>query len=140
MTKLMKSNPGDDLGDLRVLVVDDDPDSRRWLRCLLEQQHAAVETGASVADAIALLVSQPYDLVVSDIGMPEQDGYDLIRQLRSMGGAAASTPAIALTAFARDEDRRLALRAGFQVHLVKPVEPAALLAAIAAVTRRQADS
>ena len=132
------STPSVDLGDLRVLVVDDDPDSRRWLRCLLEQHHAAVETGACVADAIALLVSQRYDLVVSDIGMPDQDGYDLIRQLRSMHGAAALTPAIALTAFARDEDRHLALIAGFQVHLVKPVEPAVLLAAIAAVTRPQA--
>ena len=131
------TNTSPDLGDLRVLVVDDDPDSRRWLRCLLEQQHAAVETGASVADALSLLVVRHYDLVVSDIGMPDQDGYDLIRQLRSLHGTAASTPAIALTAFARDEDRRMALGAGFQLHLVKPVAPADLLAAVAAVTQRR---
>jgi PAS domain S-box-containing protein len=125
-----------DLSDLRVLVVDDEPDSRDLLRRLLEQWHAAVQTGESVAAALSALARQPFDVVVSDIGMPGQDGYDLVRQLRALPGVTATTPIIALTAFARAEDRRRALRAGFQMHIAKPVDPAELLAAVATVSRR----
>jgi signal transduction histidine kinase/ActR/RegA family two-component response regulator len=125
-----------DLSDVRVLVVDDEPDSRELLRRLLEQRHAAVQTGESVAAALSALERQPFDVVVSDIGMPEQDGYELVRQLRSLPGVTATTPAIALTAFARAEDRRRALRAGFQMHIAKPVDPAELLAAVATVSGR----
>ena len=125
-----------DLRDVRVLVVDDEPDSRNLLKRLLEQRHAAVQTGESVADALSALAQSPFDVVVSDIGMPDQDGYDLVRQLRSLPGKAASTPVIAVTAFARAEDRRRALGAGFQHHIAKPIDPAELLAAVATMSGR----
>ena len=125
-----------DLSDVRVLVIDDEPDSRNLLKRMLEQRHAAVQTGESVVDALAALARSPFHVVVSDIGMPDQDGYDLVRQLRSLPGKAASTPAIAVTAFARAEDRRRALGAGFQRHIAKPVDPAELLAAVATMSGR----
>jgi len=125
-----------DLTDLRVLVVDDEPDSRQMLKHLLEQRHATVETGSSVADALSALARRSFDIVVSDIGMPGQDGYELVRQMRSLPGSVAATPAIALTAFARLEDRRRALRAGFQRHLTKPVDSIELATAITTVVRR----
>lgn len=120
-----------DLTDLHVLVVDDNPDSRLALKLLLEQSHATVEMGESVVQALYALRHHHFDVVVSDIGMPDQDGYELVRQLRALVGAAASTPAIALTAYGSAEDRRRALSAGFQQHLVKPVEPGKLLDAVA---------
>lgn len=126
-----------DLTDLHVLVVDDDPDSRQAVKRLLEQSHATVEMGDSVVQALFALRHDHFDLVVSDIGMPDQDGYELLRQLRALAGAAASTPAIALTAYATGEDRRRALSAGFQQHLVKPVEPRELLDAVAHFAHRQ---
>lgn len=126
-----------DLRDVRVLVVDDEPDSRNLLKRLLEQRHAAVQTGESVADALSALAKTPFDVVVSDIGMPDQDGYELVRRLRSLPGKAGSTPAIAVTAFARAEDRRRALGAGFQVHIAKPIDPVELVAAVATMSRRR---
>jgi PAS domain S-box-containing protein len=125
-----------DLHDVRVLVVDDEPDSRNLLKRMLELRHAAVQTGESVVDALAALARSPFDVVVSDIGMPDQDGYDLVRQLRSLPGKAASTPAIAVTAFARAEDRWRALGAGFQRHIAKPIDPAELLDAVATMSGR----
>ena len=125
-----------DLHDVRILVVDDEPDSRNLLKRMLEQRHAAVQTGESVVDALAALAQSPFDVLVSDIGMPDQDGYDLVRQLRSLPGKAASTPAIAVTAFARADDRRRALRAGFQRHIAKPIDPAELLDAVATMSGR----
>jgi CheY-like chemotaxis protein len=119
-----------------VLVVDDETDSRLLLQRLFEQRHAKVASCASVADALKTLAERRFDVVVSDIGMPGQDGYDLVRQVRSLP-LASKTPAIALTAFARAEDRRRALRAGFHLHLAKPVDPAELLVAVAAVSGRR---
>ena len=126
-----------DLHGLNVLVVDDEPDSLTVLRRLLETSGAAVATAGDVAAALAALADAPFDVLISDIGMPGQDGYDLIRQLRALppekGGRM---PAIALTAFARVEDRIRALQAGFQFHATKPVDRAELTALIATLTRR----
>jgi len=76
------------------------------------------------------------DAIVSDVGMPDRDGYDLMQSVRRLPGAARETPAVALTALARLEDRRRALLAGFHTHLAKPVDPAELVAAVATLTRR----
>ncbi|HLO51191.1 MAG TPA: response regulator [Kamptonema sp.] len=120
------------LANLHLLVVDDDDDTREFLTTVLEQQGAQVRSVASVNAAIAALNNSWPDLLLSDIGMPEADGYELIARVREMevvrGG---KMPAIALTAYARVEERRQALQAGFQMHLSKPVEPAQLIAGVA---------
>lgn len=125
------------LAGLRALVVDDEVDARDLIRRLLEAVNMTVQTASSVEEALGLVSANPPHILISDIGMPGQDGYALIRQLRAMpkenGG---SIPAVALTAFARPEDRRHALLAGFQMHVAKPVEAAELLAVIASVTKR----
>ncbi|MDB6088343.1 MAG: sensor hybrid histidine kinase [Gammaproteobacteria bacterium] len=119
------------LAGLRVLVVDDEVDARTLARRVLEECGAEVVTVSSAADALAALAGESgVSVVVSDIGMPERDGYDLITQMRAMPGSAGRIPAIALTALARDEDRKHALLAGYQVHLSKPVDPAELVAVI----------
>jgi len=91
----------------------------------------------SAAEAL-LAVNGPNELnvVVSDIGMPERDGYDFIREMRALPGSAGSVPAIALTALARDEDRKRTLVAGYQVHISKPVDPAELVTVIATLAGR----
>ena len=116
------------LSGVRVLAVDDDDDAREVLGFLLEGVGADVTTAASAADAFELAKSKRFDIVISDIGMPDRDGYELIMDIRSLpSGAGGTTPAIALTAFAREEDRMRALRAGYQRHLAKPVDASALL-------------
>jgi PAS domain S-box-containing protein len=119
------------LRNLAVLVVDDEPDVRELLTFILEQAGAIVTTVASVQEALLAIEQIKVDVLISDIGMPDQDGYTLIRHLRAMEAEQTKIPAIALTAYARGEDRRQALEAGFQVHLSKPIEPEALIAAIA---------
>jgi CheY-like chemotaxis protein len=120
------------LAGLSVLVVDDEEDARDLLRIVLESCDAKVTTAAGVSEALGILNSDHVDIIVSDIGMPEQDGYSLIQAIRSSPVAAtARLPAVALTAFARGEDRSRALLAGFNVHMSKPVEPAELLTALA---------
>ena len=121
------------LDGLSVLVVDDDADSRQMIAALLESQRAVVMTAASAAEAFDLLRRVRPDVLVADVAMPGEDGYTLIRKLRAMSGPAASIPAVALTAFARDQDRREALQAGFQLHLAKPIEPRSFVAAIARI-------
>jgi CheY-like chemotaxis protein len=120
-----------------VLVVDDDADSRELIERMIRQWDGEVLLAESAERALELLAAERPDLVISDIGMPEVDGFDLIRQVRErapeQGGAV---PAIALTAFARAEDRTRALLAGYQLHLAKPVVPAELLAAVASLRRR----
>ncbi|MEG4317554.1 MULTISPECIES: response regulator [unclassified Microcoleus] len=120
------------LANLQLLVVDDDDDTREFLIALLEQEGAVVRSASSVAGALAALESSWPDVLLSDIGMPEADGYELIARVREMevhrGG---KMPAIALTAYVRESDRRQALEAGFQMHLSKPVEVAQLIAGIA---------
>jgi len=123
-----------DLSNLVVLVVDDDPDSRDLLHRLLSDCGATVTAAASAAEALAATDNQRPDLLISDIGMPETDGYQLLRSLRA--NSDVRFPAIALTAFARSEDRTRALLAGFVAHVSKPVEPAELIATVAAVSGR----
>jgi CheY-like chemotaxis protein len=125
------------LAALRVLVVDDDRDARELLSRILEQAGAAVELAESAAEALAKLPRSRTDVLISDIGMPDADGYELIRRVRSLpSGDGAATPAIALTAFARSEDRTRALRAGYQLHIAKPVEPTELITAVASLAVR----
>lgn len=125
------------LDGLKVLVVDDEPDARDVLRRVLQHRRAAVFLASGARDAIDLLRQERPDVIVSDIGMPNIDGYEMIRLIRSLppeqGGR---TPAIALTAFARSEDRRRAMMAGFQVHIAKPAEPPELVATVASLAGR----
>ena len=123
---------------IRVLVVDDDMDSRGVTQRFLQEAGAVVETAVSADDAEALLRERPYDLLVSDVGMPRRDGHSLIRSVRSRGaGATSRIPAIALTAYVRGEDRSLALDAGFNAHLGKPVDPVKLVALAASLVQPQ---
>ena len=119
---------------LRILVVDDERDACELLQRVLTEQGAEVVAANSVPDAIAAYQSFRPQVLVSDIGMPGHDGYELIRTIRQMEHGD-HIPAIALTAFARQEDRELAIHAGFQLHLSKPVEPAELSAAVARLAR-----
>jgi len=124
------------LDGVRVLVVDDEADARRVLMMVLGQADAFVVTADSTPAAIETLANARPDVLVSDLGMPEQDGFDLIRQLRDEGHDAKGLPAVALTAFVQKDDAHLALLAGFQVHLPKPVDPQELTSVIARLARR----
>jgi len=124
------------LDGVQVLVVDDEPDARRVLALVLERVGAVVATADSARAAIEALPSAHPDVLISDLGMPEQDGLDLIRQLRGAGHSATDLPAIALTAFVQRDDAQSALSAGFQVHLPKPVDPHELTSVIARLARR----
>jgi signal transduction histidine kinase/CheY-like chemotaxis protein len=125
------------LAGLRVLVVDDDPDARELVKEVLSEYGAAVTAADSAGRALQLLAQEPPDELVSDIEMPGEDGYSLIRKLRALSEAAGGrTPAVALTAYARTEDRTRALMAGYHMHVAKPVEPAELVATIASLARR----
>lgn len=115
---------------LRVLVVDDEADVRQLLSIVLARGGATVETATSSADAIEHLDRSEFDLMISDIGMPGEDGYTLMSRIRASSGRYAEMPAIALTAYARAEDRERALSAGFQEHLPKPVDLFSLTEAI----------
>ena len=125
------------LAGLSVLVVDDDADARELLRAILEQRGAHVTTAASAAQAYETLEWLKPDVIISDIGMPGEDGYSLIRNVRLKEARERDgwKPAIALTAHARVEDRLRALSAGYQAHVAKPVEPAELVAVIASLVR-----
>jgi signal transduction histidine kinase/ActR/RegA family two-component response regulator len=125
------------LEGVRVLVVDDEPDALDLLKRVLEHRQAQVVVAAHAREALQILSAQRFDVIVSDIGMPEMDGYELIRRIRELppeqGG---KTPAIALTAFARSEDRRRTMLSGFQIHISKPVEPPELIATVANLAGR----
>jgi CheY-like chemotaxis protein len=121
-----------DLSGVRVLVVDDEADARELVRRVLEASNAIVITASSAAEGLELLRRERPHVLLSDIGMPEEDGYALLRKIRDLPPSeGGSIPAGALTAFARSEDRRRALMAGFQLHVPKPVEPTELLAVVA---------
>lgn len=112
------------LEGIQVLVVDDEVDARELAAFILEAAGARVDLAASTAEALEILETSRPDLLVADIGMPVEDGYALLRKVRAMHGRdAASLPALALTAYARAEDRHQAFSAGFQSHITKPVEP-----------------
>ncbi len=128
-----------DLHGLKVLVVDDEEDARRLVREVLEVAGASVDTAGSASEAIEWLTRTEIDVLVADIGMPQTDGLELIRRIRQHPDATIrQIAAAALTAYARSEDRTLALQSGFQLHLAKPIEPAELMAAVAALARRTA--
>ncbi len=124
------------LKGLRVLVVDDDADARHLLGRVLTDTGATVAMASSADDAMGQVSAFAPDMLISDIGMPERDGYDLIRELRSSGRDAKQLPAVALTAFARSQDRQRALMAGFQMHIAKPVNASELTAAVASLAGR----
>jgi CheY-like chemotaxis protein len=117
------------LEGLTVLVVEDEPDTREFLARALGHHGAAVVTAATAAEALARFRAARPDVLVSDIGLPDVDGYDLMRMIREETGGDA-VQAIALTAYARSEDRARALGAGFQDHLSKPVHVSELIAAL----------
>ena len=120
------------LQGLRVLVVDDAADARGYVQRILEEREVEVRSASSVSEALAAVAELAPDILVSDIGMPDEDGYALIRQIRGHHeDGIRDLPAVALTAFARAEDRARALAAGYQLHVSKPLEPAELLAALA---------
>ena len=124
------------LDEIRVLVVDDDADACAAMEQILESLGAAVRTALNVADAISELDQFKPQVLVSDLGMPDHDGFELIRKVRAAGYSHQALPAIAVTALARPEDRRRALLAGYQVHLSKPIDGSELTAVIATLTGR----
>ena len=127
------------LTGVKVLVVDDEADARALLKRLLEDCGAAVDTAGSAAQALERLGVRPPDVLVSDIGMPGEDGFSLIRRVRALAAdQGGKVPAVALTAYARSEDRLKVILEGFQAHLAKPVEAAELLALVASLAGRVA--
>jgi CheY-like chemotaxis protein len=142
------------LQGLNVLLVEDEEHTRIALRNLLETAGAIVQAAASVEEALHIFRKSPPNVLISDIAMPEQDGYSLLRSIRALESAAPDSPqlahagdqprisvhrpAIALTARARAEDRAQSMAAGFQAHLAKPVEPAELITTVASLCRRPA--
>jgi CheY-like chemotaxis protein len=120
------------LDGVRILVVDDDEDSRDLIGLMLVDQGAVVSSAASAAEGLRQLAESPPDVLVSDIGMPDVNGYSLIRRIRSLSSdRGGKTPAVALTAYARAEDGERAFAAGFQAHVTKPVDPERLSAVVA---------
>jgi PAS domain S-box-containing protein len=118
-----------DLSDFHVLVIDDEADARDLIQHILKKCNATVTMAASAVEGIAAVKQHRPDMILSDIGMPVEDGYEFLAKLRQLSDAeGGDTPAVALTAFARSEDRRRALMAGFQMHLPKPIEAAELMA------------
>jgi CheY-like chemotaxis protein len=124
------------LDGLHVLVVDDEAETRELLTTVLTGRGVDVTGCATAADALALLDAWHPDVLISDIGMPGEDGYALIAKVRRLSGAQRNVPAVALTAYARAEDRMRALAAGFQMHVPKPVEMSELLLVIARLAGR----
>jgi CheY-like chemotaxis protein len=119
------------LRGLSVLVVDDDPGSREFVRTTLEHSGAVVVSASSAREARERLKREPVDIVVSDIVMPHEDGFELIRHVRELDAKSGRhTPAIALTALARTDDRRRALDAGYQMHVAKPIDAIELVSTV----------
>ncbi|MEG4940309.1 PAS domain S-box protein [Microcoleus sp. F4-D5] len=126
------------LAGLKVVVVDDEPDNRQFLIVTLQQWGATATAVASAAEAIDILQQSPPDILVSDIGMPVEDGYSLIRKVRSSeSDKIKRLPAVALTAYASEQDRDLAIAAGYNEHLTKPIDPALFAAVLAKLTNLQ---
>ncbi|MFL6279995.1 MAG: PAS domain S-box protein [Vicinamibacterales bacterium] len=126
------AQPPDSLSGIRVLVVEDEPDTCEFLDRFLRGYGADVVVATSAEAALSRMSAERVDIVVSDIGLPDVDGYDLMHRVRQLPpSAGGAVPAIALTAYARTEDRTRAFRAGYQAHLAKPIEPAELVATIA---------
>ncbi len=129
------------IAGIRVLVADDEPDARELTRVILESAGGSVVAVATANEALHALRQQPFDAMVADIGMPDQDGYSLIREVRGMpAGVGGNIPAIAVTAYATLREREEALDAGFNGHVAKPVNPHELIVAIASAVRAQPTS
>ncbi|WP_413174482.1 ATP-binding protein [Anabaena azotica] len=134
------------LAGISVLVVDDEADSREFIKTVLEECQAEVILAASASEALQMLTQWKPDILISDIGMPEEDGYSLIRKVRSAESSSpfpslppnqgGNIPAVALTAYAGVEERIRSIQAGFQLHLPKPVEPAELATVVASLVKR----
>jgi signal transduction histidine kinase/CheY-like chemotaxis protein len=125
----------------KVLVVDDEQDSRELVQHVLQRCNAQVLLAANATQGLELLIAHRPDVVVSDIGMPGKDGFEFIREVRSLSSSrGGATPAVALTAFARSEDRTHALSAGFQVHVSKPIDLQQLVSTVADLVRRASSS
>ena len=125
-----------ELRGLRVLAVDDDPDGREVVAAVLAACGADVVTAESVAEAMEAFDQHVPDVILSDIGMPNEDGYDLITRVRALPRErGAATPAACLTGYASVEDRRRALLAGFTMHIPKPIDPRELIAVVASLAR-----
>ena len=130
--------PDVSLTNVHILVVDDDVDASELVKRILEIAGATVSTAGSASEAMERIRATRPDVLVCDLGMPGEDGYSLIRKLRALEeGQEGTLPAIALTAYARWEDRTRAISSGFQNHLAKPVEPAELLAVVSGLARRR---
>ena len=125
-----------DLTGVRILVVDDETDARELVKRVLEGQGACVTTAASGDEALSVLEAAQPDVVLSDVGMPDMDGYQLIRSIRASDSRVRRVPAIAVTAFARAEDRKKAMLAGYQSHLSKPFDIAELVIMVAGLVDR----
>jgi CheY-like chemotaxis protein len=126
------------LDGLRVLIVDDQADARQVIGMMLQQSGAETATATSVTEALEIIGNWLPDVLVSDIALPGQDGYCLIRELRSRSAEqGGQIPALAITAYARTEDRVRILSSGFQLHVTKPVEPIELVAAVATLVNRR---
>ena len=133
------ANDSKTLDGLRVLVIDDEADSRDLIMAILTRYGSEVICTPSVTEALRTFQDWSPDLVVSDIGMPDEDGFSLIKKLRKLKSKhAKQVPAIALTAYATTEDRARVLKAGFQIHVAKPIEPEELVRSIASAARRKA--
>jgi hypothetical protein len=134
------ANPADHCGEIagvRVLIIDDEPDARELVKRLLEDCQAVVTATDSVDEVLAQVQTGNFDVLVSDIGMPGEDGYSLIRRVRLLGSEkGGDIPAIALTAYARAEDRVKAVAAGFSMHVAKPVELVELVTMVAGAAGR----
>ena len=122
----------------RILVVDDEPDTREMLKYVLEQCRASVKTCNSVSGCLEIFKEWNPNLIISDIGMPDEDGFDLVQQVRDAGYTAQQLPAVALTAFANKVHADRALKCGFQMHIRKPVDASDLITAIAGLAGRTA--
>ena len=129
--------PDSVLRGLRIFIVEDEADTADFLERFLAAHGASVVSAGTASEALVRLPESQADILVSDIGLPETDGYELLHRIRQTeAGAGGGIPAIALTAYARAEDRARAFRAGYQAHIAKPVEPAELVAAIARIAQR----
>ncbi|HWQ33547.1 MAG TPA: response regulator [Blastocatellia bacterium] len=134
----LAAEQGPSLSGVRILAVDDIEDTRKMLQVMLTRYGAEVKVAASVAEALSILDCWLPDVLVSDIGLPNEDGYSLITKVRRLpSGKGGRIPAIALTAHAQSQDRIRALSSGFQLHVPKPVEPAELAAAIDSLKGRR---
>jgi CheY-like chemotaxis protein len=127
-----------DLTGTHVVAIDDDPDAVRLLAEILQTAGAAVTTATSAAEALEFVEASPPDVIIADLGMPIMDGFELIERIRRSDNThVRETPAAALTAYARSEDRAKTLQRGFEMHLAKPVDPVELVSAVKALARRR---